>query len=68
MQPAQDRTAKNVSGRSTLRQSLAIQTAALLLRTGYAIEYERAKVRVSDSIRLLIQMISYTSEYVSKVN
>jgi hypothetical protein len=38
--------------------SLAIQTAAPLLRPGYAVEYERAKVRVSDSIRLLIQMIS----------
>lgn len=38
--------------------SLAGQTAAPLLRPGYAVEYERAKARVSDSIRLLIQMIS----------
>jgi CRISPR/Cas system-associated exonuclease Cas4 (RecB family) len=38
--------------------SLAIQTAAPLLRPGYAVEFERAKVRVTDSIRLLIQMIS----------
>jgi CRISPR/Cas system-associated exonuclease Cas4 (RecB family) len=37
---------------------LAIQTAAPLLRPGYAVEYERAKARVSDSIRLLIRMIS----------
>lgn len=41
-----------------LFDSLAIQTAAPLLRPGYAVEYERAKARVSDSIRLLIQMIS----------
>lgn len=38
--------------------SLAMQTAAPLLRPGYAVEYERAKARVSDSIRLLVQMIS----------
>jgi ATP-dependent helicase/nuclease subunit B len=37
--------------------SLAIQKAAPLLRPGYAVEYERAKARVSDSIRLLVQMI-----------
>lgn len=38
--------------------SLAMQTAAPLLRPGYAVEYERAKTRVSDSIRLLVQMIA----------
>ena len=38
--------------------NLAVQIAATLLRPGYAVEYERARSRVSDSIRLLIQMIS----------
>ena len=38
--------------------SLAVQTAAPLLRPGYAVEYERAKARVSDSIRLLVQMMA----------
>lgn len=46
------------SAAAQMFDSLAVQTAAPLLRPGYAVEYERAKARVSDSIRLLVQMIS----------
>jgi CRISPR/Cas system-associated exonuclease Cas4 (RecB family) len=46
------------SAASDMFDSLALQNAAPLLRPGYAVEYERAKARVSDSIRLLVQMIA----------
>lgn len=46
------------SAAAKMFDSLAVQTAAPLLRPGYGVEYERAKARVSDSIRLLVQMIS----------
>ncbi|UPT92374.1 PD-(D/E)XK nuclease family protein (plasmid) [Bradyrhizobium barranii subsp. apii] len=46
------------SASAKMFDSLVVQTAAPLLRLGYAVEYERAKARVSDSIRLLVQMIS----------
>ncbi|MFO0991604.1 MAG: PD-(D/E)XK nuclease family protein [Hyphomicrobiales bacterium] len=46
------------SAAAKMFDSLAVQTAAPLLRPGYAVEYERAKARVSDSIRLLVQMIA----------
>jgi hypothetical protein len=46
------------SAASDMFDSLALQSAAPLLRPGYTVEYERAKARVSDSIRLLVQMIA----------
>ncbi len=41
-----------------LLDSLALSIAAPLLRPGYVVEYERAKVCVSSSIRQLVEMIS----------
>lgn len=41
-----------------LFDNLALTIAAPLLRPGFAVEYERAKARVSSSIRQLVQMIS----------